>query len=111
MRYRTNVPAIAMSLAAVPFPYGPFVPHYIPKQYIENYFSVRHLDQYLSLGTTVEDVSQEKGGQGKWVLTLRQHDAVEDVDRWWVETFDAVVFANGHYSVPYVCISGKMLEY
>lgn len=91
-----------MSLAGIPFPYGPFVPHHVPKQYIENYFAVHRTDRYLVLGTTVEDVSRATGSRDKWVLTLRQRDPVDHVDWWWTEEFDAVVFANGHYSVPYV---------
>ncbi|TKW57271.1 Thiol-specific monooxygenase [Colletotrichum tanaceti] len=35
-------------------------------------------------------------------LTLRKFDAARNVDIWWQEVFDAVVLANGHYSVPYV---------
>lgn len=92
-----------MSLSDIPFPYGPFVPHHVPKQYIENYFAQHGIDQYLQLGTTVEDVSRSPQGKDRWVLTLRKYDAVEHVDRWWKEAFDAVVFGNGHYSVPYVC--------
>jgi cation diffusion facilitator CzcD-associated flavoprotein CzcO len=75
----------------------------VPKQYIENYFSAFNADQFLVLNTTVEDVSRAPTGNDRWTLTLRQYDAVEHVDRWWKEEFDAVIFANGHYSVPFVC--------
>ncbi|KAH8700105.1 putative dimethylaniline monooxygenase [Talaromyces proteolyticus] len=95
----TNVPAIAMSLSDMPFPYGPFVPHHVPKQYIENYFSTHEVDKYLVLNTTVEDVSRD---YDRWLLTLRQYHAAEQVDHWWKEEFDAVILANGHYSVPYI---------
>ncbi|QKX55452.1 uncharacterized protein TRUGW13939_02545 [Talaromyces rugulosus] len=98
----SNVPAIAMSLSDIPFPYGPFVPHNVPKQYIENYFSAFKADQFLVLNTTVEDVSRAPTGDDRWNLTLRQYDPVEHVDRWWKEEFDVVIFANGHYSVPFV---------
>jgi cation diffusion facilitator CzcD-associated flavoprotein CzcO len=108
---RTNVPAIAMSLSDIPFPYGPFVPHNVPKQYIENYFSQHGTDQYLELSTTVEDVTRSPNGHDRWVLTLRKYDAVEHVDHWWKEEFDAVVFGNGHYSVPYVCASTSYMCY
>lgn len=97
-----------MSLSEIPFPYGPFVPHHVPKQYIENYFTQLKLDQYLEFNTTVEDVSRLPSknigtmSHDRWSLTLRRHDAVEHLDHWWKEEFDAVVFANGHYSVPYV---------
>jgi cation diffusion facilitator CzcD-associated flavoprotein CzcO len=102
-----------MSLSEIPFPYGPFVPHHVPKQYIENYFTQLKLDRYLELNTTVEDVSRlppkkgSKTGQDRWSLTLRKYDAVEHLDHWWKEEFDAVVFANGHYSVPYVRTSSS----
>jgi cation diffusion facilitator CzcD-associated flavoprotein CzcO len=107
--YRTNVPDIAMSFSDAPFAYGPFVPHYIPRQYIENYFSEHGADSFLVLRTTVEDVSKfkdaEAGGDGeRWKLTLRRYDAVREVDEWWEEVFDAVVIANGHYSVPFVSL-------
>ncbi|KAF2658833.1 putative dimethylaniline monooxygenase [Lophiostoma macrostomum CBS 122681] len=101
----TNVPAIAMSFSDRPFAYGPFVPHWIPKQYIENYFSFHQADKHLSLNTTVEDVSRIVGknkGEYKWKLKLRRYDPIQHVDDWWEETFDAVIIANGHYSVPIV---------
>ncbi|KKA23327.1 Dimethylaniline monooxygenase [Rasamsonia emersonii CBS 393.64] len=101
----SNVPAIAMSFSDIPFAYGPFVPHWVPKQYIENYFSAHRTDEFLVLNTTVEDVSKSPGGRHRWSLTLRQHDPVAKVDRWWKEEFDALIFANGHYSVPYVWFS------
>ena len=91
------------------FPQGPFVLHYIARQYIENYFSMNGTDKILEVNTTVEDLSRVtvSGQQQRsaWNLTLRKSDPVRLVDEWWEETFDAVVLANGHYSVPYVCIS------
>lgn len=94
-----------MSFSDVPFPYGPFVPHNVPKQYIESYISHHKLDSLLSLNTTVEDVSVIKGsirGRERWRLALRKRDYVRGVDVWWEEEFDAVILANGHYSVPFV---------
>ncbi|KAF2107995.1 putative dimethylaniline monooxygenase [Lophiotrema nucula] len=111
----TNVPEIAMSFSDTRFAYGPFVPHWIPKQYIQNYFALHHLDKYLVLNTTVEDVSllpsnskskSEDADTGRqrerWKLTLRRHSLSRNLDIWWSETFDAVVIANGHYSVPFI---------
>ncbi|KAG4436193.1 hypothetical protein IFR05_008321 [Cadophora sp. M221] len=101
----TNVPSIAMSFSDLPFAYGPFVPHNIPKQYVESYFSHHKTDSLLSLNTTVEDLSVIKGsekGKERWKLTLRKHDSVRGVDLWWQDEFDAVVLANGHYGVPFI---------
>lgn len=104
--FRTNVPDVAMCFSDMRFAYGPFAPHYVPRQYIESYFSFHKTDSFLVLSTTVEDVSKlsplSRGGWERWLLTLRRRDAVRQTDFWWQETFDAVIFANGHYSVPYV---------
>ena len=90
------------------FAYGPFVPHWVPKQYIENYFSWHKADSYLVLNTTVEDVSKVRASSDaasdRWKLTLRRFEPSRHVDVWWEEEFDAVIIANGHYSVPYVGI-------
>lgn len=106
--YRTNVPDIAMSFSDTPFAYGPFVPHHIPRQYIENYFSLHKTDSLLVLNTTVELCSKIKDDM--WILTLRRHDAIRNVDEWWKEEFDAVILANGHYSIPYVSILLRLLH-
>ncbi|EFY91634.1 dimethylaniline monooxygenase, putative [Metarhizium acridum CQMa 102] len=102
----TNVPDIAMCFSDSRFAYGPFVPHYIARQYVENYFAIRKTDAFLQLNTTVEDLSSvalpERGGARGWKLTLRKYDATRNVDVWREEFFDAVMLANGHYSVPYV---------
>ena|SRR5690242_4776319 len=91
-----------MSLSDERFAYGPFAPHWVPRQYIQNYFASHHTDRFLVLNTTVEDVTRHDEG---WRLTLRRYDAVEKVDIWWTEHFDALIIANGHYSVPYVFLS------
>lgn len=95
-----------MSFSDSPFAYGPFVPHYIPRQYVENYFSTHRLDAFLQLSTTVEEIlklpPKYNKGYERWKLTLRKHDPVRRLDFWWEEEFDAVILANGHYSVPYV---------
>ena len=104
---RTNVPDIAMAFSDARFAYGPFAPHYVPRQYLENYVTKHRIDEHLVLNTTVEDVTRlppERGREGlnRWRLVLRRHDLARHVDVWWEEVFDAVVLANGHYSVPFV---------
>ena len=98
-----------MSFSDKRFPYGPFVNHWVPKQYIECYFSLHKLDSLLSLATTVEDVTRVptnvEHGHDRWKLTLRQYDPTRHIDVWWQEEFDALILANGHYSVPFVCPS------
>lgn len=95
-----------MSFSDRLFAYGPFPPHYVPRQYIEDYFSHHKTDSFLVLNTTLEDLTKlppaEKGGLDRWKLTLRKYDALRHLDIWWEEEFDAVIIATGHYSVPYV---------
>ncbi|KAI1771699.1 hypothetical protein F4818DRAFT_454486 [Hypoxylon cercidicola] len=73
-----------------------------PRQYVENYFSQHQTDGLLVLNTTVEDITKLQSGPEKWRLALRRYDPACHVDVWWQETFDAVILANGHYSVPYI---------
>jgi cation diffusion facilitator CzcD-associated flavoprotein CzcO len=89
----------------IPFAYGPFVPHHVPRQYIESYITHHKVDTYLELQTTVEDllhIPSSPTDHESWKLTLRKHDPVRTVDIWWNEMFDAVILANGHYSIPFV---------
>lgn len=97
---RTNVPDIAMCFSDQRFSYGPFPPHHVPRLYLEHYVAVHNLDEHLVLSTTVEDVSKLPGD--RWQLTLRKHDVLRRVDVWWTEDFDALIIANGHYSVPFI---------
>jgi cation diffusion facilitator CzcD-associated flavoprotein CzcO len=94
-----------MAYSDMPFPYGPFVPHHVPRQYIENYFAAHGIDSTLQTDTTVEDLSKipaaEPGHPDRWKLTLRKFDPAQSLDVWWEEQFDAVILANGHYTVPY----------
>lgn len=98
-----------MSFSDQRFAYGPFAPHWIPKQYIQNYIASHRLDGFLALNTTVEEVKRlpHKG----WSLTLRRHDPIGRVDVWWEERFDALVLANGHYSVPFVRITCEVIHH
>ncbi|CUS21627.1 LAQU0S03e06942g1_1 [Lachancea quebecensis] len=38
----------------------------------------------------------------KWVVVARHHLPGEEKDEWYMEIFDAVVVANGHFACPYV---------
>src|ERR1700712_1934378 len=91
------------------FPYGPFPPHWVPRHYVENYFSLHRTDRFLVLSTTVEDLSRIPGTH-KWKLTLRRKDSVRHLDVWWEEEFDAVILANGHYAVPFVSLLSKLTD-
>lgn len=95
-----------MSFSDSRFAYGPFAPHWVPKQYIETYFPKHGVDKLLVTHTTVEDISKLPNGETqdspRWRLTLRCFNPSIEKDEWWTEEFDAVILANGHYSVPFV---------
>lgn len=84
--------SIAIHGADTPFRHWTVIQRYIQSMVDRNGYQ-----DLISYNTTVEKV--EKIGH-EWKVTLRK-DGTER-DYWWVEWFDAVVVASGHYSVPYV---------
>lgn len=106
----TNVSDVPMQFSQEPFPaevsertralYGatsPFRHWQVVRQYIESIYLRNGYEDLVSFNTTVERV--EKIGS-EWKVTLRKEGKVTDY--WWVELFDAVVVASGHYAVPYI---------
>ncbi|KAK2605678.1 hypothetical protein N8I77_008500 [Diaporthe amygdali] len=106
----TNIDAAVMEFSQEPIPaqrsdrsislHGsdtPFRSHEVIRQYIEDLINRNGYKDFVEYNTTVERV--EKDGD-EWRVVLRKSG--EKVDYWWEERFDAVVVANGHYSVPYV---------
>ncbi|KAL1859634.1 hypothetical protein Daus18300_009499 [Diaporthe australafricana] len=60
-------------------------------------------DGYAGLvcyNTAVERAVKVDGGR-EWEVTLRR-EGDGGVDEWWVERFDAVVVASGHFNVPWI---------
>lgn len=106
----TNVDALAMSFSQEPISdkrsqrsidvHGPDTPfrHWtVLKQYVEGLLQRRGYEDLVSYSTSVE-LAEKVGSE--WKVTLRKEG--KDQDYWWVEWFDAVVVASGHYSVPYI---------
>ncbi|TAQ88383.1 hypothetical protein B7494_g3324 [Chlorociboria aeruginascens] len=91
--------------------YGPnsiFRHREIIREWVENIFINSGNDKLIEFKTTVE--LAEKRGE-EWVLTLRKEFPGKTKDYWWQETFDAVVVASGHFSLPYVPNIPGLLEY
>ncbi|POS71601.1 hypothetical protein DHEL01_v210007 [Diaporthe helianthi] len=106
----TNIDAAVMEFSQEPIPaqrsdqsialHGndtPFRSHQVIRQYIEDLVNRRGYQDFVEYNTTVE--LAEKDGE-EWRLVLRKSG--ENLDYWWEERFDAVVVANGHFSVPYI---------
>jgi cation diffusion facilitator CzcD-associated flavoprotein CzcO len=76
---------------------SPFRHWKVLRRYIESLIHRRGYQDLVVYNTTVERV--EKVGS-EWKVTLRKEGS--ETDYWWVEWFDAVVVASGHYWVPYI---------
>lgn len=107
----TNVQDLSMQFSLEPIPaaksdlsvslYGPSTPFRswtLLRQYVGDVIEATGRGGLVSYDTTVELV--EKVGAEWWVILRKPEGHLGD--RWWVETFDAVVVASGHYNVPYV---------
>jgi cation diffusion facilitator CzcD-associated flavoprotein CzcO len=75
----------------------PFRPHQTVQKYVGDLVNRRGYPDLVSYNTTVERVTKVNG---EWEVVLRKSG--ESKDYWWKEYFDAVVVANGHYSIPYI---------
>ncbi|PWY92644.1 FAD/NAD(P)-binding domain-containing protein [Aspergillus heteromorphus CBS 117.55] len=82
-------------------PDTPFRHHTVIRQYIEDLLNRNGYQDLVEYNTTVERAVKNPQ-TGKWELTLRRAGGPGGQDYWWSETFDALVVASGHYSVPYV---------
>lgn len=107
----SNIPANIMGYTQEPFPEtvskssetrwgkkSPFRHREVIRGWVESIYSRHGYQKLVELETTVE--LAEKVGD-KWVLTLRKETPPgPEENSWWQENFDALIVANGHYSVP-----------
>lgn len=75
----------------------PFRPYQTIQRYVRSLVDRKGYQDLVSYNTTVELATKV---DGEWEVVLRRSG--EETDYWWKEYFDAVVVANGHYTVPYV---------
>lgn len=82
-------------------PNTPFRHHTVVRKYIEGLLNRNGYQDLVEYNTTVERV--EKDAQSnEWRVTLRKAGSQKEFDYWWMESFDAIAVASGHYSVPYI---------
>ena len=107
----TNVPEPLMSFSYSNFaekrteqsikhfgPDHPFRHHSVVKDYIQTTIST--FEDLVQYNTSVERVM--KRGR-KWTISLRViNKNGKDSDYWYEEVYDAIIVANGHYSIPYI---------
>lgn len=97
----TNIPKHLMAFSDKPFPESdPLFPsHQAVLRYLEEYAGdVKQLIRFKTAVRDVRAVVDEKTGQERWTLS------VEDLVTKQMSsgTYDAVIVANGHYTIPYL---------
>jgi cation diffusion facilitator CzcD-associated flavoprotein CzcO len=78
----------------------PFRHHSTVQKYIQELLERNGYEKFVEYSTTVEKVEKLNDGS-TWRLYLRREEE-NGQDYWWFEDFDAVLVANGHYTVPYI---------
>lgn len=108
----SNLPPSVMAFSQEPIPaipsshiypqYGP-IPAFrhrdVIRQWVDDIFVRDDHTKLIEFNTTIEHA--EKVGD-EWVLTCRKDDPKQLTNYWWQETFDALVVATGHYSLPFI---------
>lgn len=85
----------------------PFLSHQELTKRFSTFVEKEQLERNIRFNTRIEDVY--KNDKGKWVITAnRDSDSTHD---WYTEEFDAVVVANGHYTVPFIPHIPGLAEY
>ncbi|KAJ8116475.1 hypothetical protein OPT61_g2101 [Boeremia exigua] len=98
-----SIPKINSALSVRRFGHAnPTRPWKVVADYLEDIFA-KHLHR-VAFKTTVESV-RKNPETSRWDIVLRKSGVQfkgRTHDYWWTESFDAVVVATGHYSVPYI---------
>ncbi|TVY88540.1 Thiol-specific monooxygenase [Lachnellula willkommii] len=92
--FPTNIDADANGVID---PRAPFRQSEGIREWVESLFSRKGYLHQVEYNTAVERA--EKRGS-EWILTLRKSLPRGIHNYWWQETFDALVVASGHYSIP-----------
>lgn len=78
-------------------PYHPFVTRQHVSQYLQNFAEVNDLKKHVRFNSTVEKLYKK---DDKWVLNVLVTE--EEGNKWYSETFDAVMLCNGRFKIPFV---------
>ena len=88
----------------------PFRHHSTIQKYVEGLLDRNGYQDLVEYNTTVEKV-EKLTEKGPWRVTLRREEPDRNRDYWWSEDFDAVLVANGHYTVPFIPIIDGLAEF
>ena len=104
----TQEPFPVVNSGGVVDPHLPFRNSEVIREWVESLLDRKGYRQLVEYNTTVE--LAEKHGD-EWILTLRKALPGGVHNYWWQETFDALVVASGHYSVPRFSDVPGLLEF
>ncbi|KAG7748754.1 hypothetical protein KL912_001816 [Ogataea haglerorum] len=101
----TNVPISVMRFSSGPpvksgvdCDFHPFVMHHHVLDYLKDFAKSNDLEKYIRFNSSIEQMYKDEAS-GKWVLTVVNTE--NGVEKWYQETFDAVVVAVGKFNIPY----------
>lgn len=78
-------------------PYHPFVTRQHVSEYLHNFTEVNNLKEHIRFNSTVEKLYKK---DNKWILNILVTE--ETGNKWYSETFDAVMLCNGRFKIPFV---------
>lgn len=87
----------------------PFLSHKELSQRFDDFIDREELDQYVRQNSRVEGISKTE--HGKWCVTVKHTIHEGNEEEWYQEEFDAVIIANGHYTVPNIPHIPGLAEY
>lgn len=80
---------------------SPFRHWKVVGKWVESLFDRKGYNDLVSYSSSVELIQKDET-TGKWKVTIRQALENGTHDKWWTESFDAIVVASGHYFVPWI---------
>ncbi|KAJ5146424.1 uncharacterized protein N7515_000988 [Penicillium bovifimosum] len=97
-RLETNIPKDLMRYSDKPFsPESQLFPkHRTVKQYLEEY--AEDIKSFIQFETQVSEVTLQDDNLSTWSVTTKNFRTGTDT----TDTYDAVVVASGHFTVPYI---------
>lgn len=100
MRYEDDTRDYEKDIAPPNSEISPLVDLPTIKTHLKSFLLENNLEEHYRLNTSIEYV--DKMGPDKWIVVAKKSDPNKDHDDWYLESFDAVVVANGHFQIPYV---------
>ncbi|CAK7905646.1 hypothetical protein CAAN1_29S00936 [[Candida] anglica] len=86
----------------------PFLTQEELKSRFQTFITKENLSDYIRYNSRVQNVIKDKG---KWILTIRESNEVLNRENWYQQEFDAIVVANGHYSIPNIPVIQGLAEF